>query len=141
MAFDADSAVVYQGLYYDGDWGPSGQHTDLRFYSAAEGDKCETWLWERTDEYCDVCDEAGGYPDADYFGEGHYEYTYFDEEYVVDSFSYGAFNATNQYDSFSSEVISEEVTVEEEVEEEYDPFEDILYGNEYYNPNAEGEEE
>lgn len=108
MEYYSQSDHTYKGLYDpdSANWGPTGEHTDLKFYSAPEGDNCATWLWERTDEYCAACSQDGGYPDMSYFGDGS-SYTYY-EEYSSQaqadaSYSFGEFDATNQYDTVEFE--------------------------------------
>lgn len=133
MQYTSQSEHTYQMIYDPlGDWGPTGQHTDLRFTSDATADNCATWLWERTDEYCAVCDQAGGYPDDDYFGEGT-EYTYY-SEYAseTDSYSFGAFDATNQYDRLVSGEEEEEQVVVPAPPAPEPEVEDLgYYGEEY----------
>jgi len=126
-------------------WGPTGEHTDLKFYTAADGVNQACWLWERTEEYCEPCDQAGGYPGDEFFGEG-LETTYYEDYYedqATDSYSYGAFDATNQYGTV--EQVTEEFTIPEEpsfglYEEEYfnepEPVPEPsfgLYEEEYFN--------
>ena len=126
-------------------WGPTGQHTDLKFYSAADpdNDKCDTWLWERRDEYCDACAENGEYPSGDDYDYGAGYEAYYTEAYNefdegMDSYSFGSFDVTNQYDSFSMFEEEEEVPAPPapEPEEEEGPP-PSLYGEEYvFDPNA-----
>lgn len=60
-----EHAIVLE--FQAGEWGPSAEHTDLRFYGQTlndvESGKLEYWLWEGTHEHCAVCEEGDGYPD------------------------------------------------------------------------------
>ena len=98
FVFYSESEHTSVGLYdpVGLSWGPTGEHTDLKFFTAADGVHQAAWLWERTEEYCAPCDQAGGYPGDEFFGQG-LEATYYDSNYVTDSYSYGEFDATNQY--------------------------------------------
>lgn len=45
-------------IYQLGDWGPIEAITDMRYF---DGD--EFWLWEKKDEYCEVCGDDASYPE------------------------------------------------------------------------------
>jgi len=140
-------------IYQFGEWGPTGEHTDLRFYtgymqSCSEFGLCTelpgSWLWERTDEYCAVCEQTDqGYPSTDYWGEGS-EYTYYDSYYsephyppyatqnttitVLDNYEIGSDTITGS-DTVIIETdpegnVTETVVDDETAEEELAPYED-----------------
>jgi hypothetical protein len=118
MYFNGNEAHANNNIYGLGEWGPAGQHTDLKFYSAADLDYQASWLWERTEEYCHACGSDGSYPPINLFGEGT-EAVYYDEYYYeTDSYSFGSFDATNQYTEATAVVNSEEITTTTEVVEE-----------------------
>lgn len=94
-------------------------------------------MWAVEDEYCAACSNTNGYPDIADFGAGA-EFTYHDD-YYTDSYSYGAFDATNQYDQPGEPAEPEEPSFglyEEEYFNEPAPEPEPtfgLYEEEYFN--------
>lgn len=95
-----------------GEWGPTGEHTDMRFYYPGNMDYGESWLWERTDEYCAACDSGdAGYPDQSYWADNTI-YSY-QEEYAIDlpdTVISGEGSSTTTYTDVDVDVGSETTT-------------------------------
>lgn len=90
-------------------------------------------MWAVEDEYCAACSNTNGYPDIGEFGAGA-EFTYHDD-YYTDSYSYGAFDATNQYDQ-PGEPEPEEPSFGLYEEEYFNEPSFGLYEEEYFNEPA-----
>lgn len=136
--------------YQFGEWGPTGEHTDLRFFVPAMNYSA-SWLWERTDEYCDVCANDEGYPDRSFFGDGA-EYTYYEQYFTeptitthvaggsttTDITEYGVEYGSETYTETTYTVTDADGTVTEVSADEAAAVE---AGEEYYAPEYEYEME